>query len=607
MSNDETCNIETRDIETRVDDMHCLETRHDEITSKATLGNEVIYRWQKKESVRHIAQQLGISRWKVAGLLREHTQRRDVAVIGENTPVPLSLGQAPKKRKSKLDRFETQIEQLLQRYPGITGKRIFEELQRSGYDGKYSILRERLKQLRVRPAKPLTVRFETAPGEQAQMDWATYEINFTQEGKRRVNLFSYVLGYSRRQYICFTERQDFDSTVRQHIRAFEHLGGVAATCLYDNMKVVVTRWEDDQPIYNTKFLAFATHYGYKPWACQIRRPQTKGKVERPFHYIETNLLNGRDFRSLEHLNEVARWWLAQVADVRLHGTTKKTPLELHDEEQPHLLPLPALQFDTAQVVYRVVDTDGTILYANNRYSVPWRLVGELLPARITEEAIIVYNRSLTEVATHHLFHGVSGQQRMDPAHAPPRDHEAQMERLRERFAELGETGIRYLEGLESKQRYTKHHARKILALLLAYPKSDVMAAMDRAIQYHAYGFAALERILAHQGTPKPSWQQLSESEQETLKELAESEPIGPRHSQEYQDFLYGSPLSNEESSNADPSNQERPKEEHRETPDPTNSTNQTNSDNTPSDGPIAPRVDPETPGNAQDPPDSRSS
>ena len=89
------------------------------------------------------------------------------------------------------------------------------------------------------------------------------------------------------------------------------------------MKVVVTRWEDDQPIYNTRFLSFATHYGYRPWACRPRRPQTKGKVERPFHYVEMSLLNGRSFRSLEHSNEVTRWWLANVADVRIHRTTEE--------------------------------------------------------------------------------------------------------------------------------------------------------------------------------------------------------------------------------------------------------------------------------------------
>lgn len=105
-----------------------------------------------------------------------------------------------------------------------------------------------------------------------------------------------------------------------------------------------------------------------------------------------NLLNGRQFRSLQHLNESARWWLAEVADKRIHGTTKKTPLELHAEELPHLLALPSLQFDTAQVVYRIVDTDGTIQIANNRYSVPWQLVAELLPVRILEAELVVYNQ-----------------------------------------------------------------------------------------------------------------------------------------------------------------------------------------------------------------------
>ena len=501
--------------------------------------NEVIHRWQNQQSIRSIATQLNLSRYIVTEIIRKQTRQRDVESAIENKTPPASLGAAPTLRSSKLDPFADQLEQLLERYPKITAMRAMEELTRSGYEGGYTILRERIKHLRKTPSKPLTVRFETAPGLQAQMDWATYTIDFSGEGKRRVNLFSYILGYSRRQYICFTETMEFETTIRQHIKAFEHLGGVAATCLYDNMKVVVTRWEDDAPVYNTRFLAFATHYGYKPWACQVRRPQTKGKVERPFHYVETNLLNGREFRSLDHLNETTRWWLAQVADVRIHGTTKKTPLELHAEELPHLLPMPSLQFDTAQVVYRVVDTDGTVQYANNRYSVPWRLVGELLPVRITAEFLMVYNRSLSEVARHVVMQGVSGQRRIDPDHTPPRDHEAQMQRLRERYVELGETGVAYLAGLETKQRNSKHQALQVLGLLHAYHKNDLLRAMQRAVQYHAFGFSSLERILSHQATPKPNWQQLDEATQESLKQLADSEPVGPRHSQEYQQLLYG--------------------------------------------------------------------
>src|SRR5258708_9854477 len=97
--------------------------------------------------------------------------------------------------------------------------------------------------------------------------------------------------------------------------------------------------------------------GYQPWACRPDRPQTKGKVERPFAYLETNLLNGRTFTSLEHLNETAALWLADTADVRLHRETKRRPIDLYQEEKPYLLSLPARAYDTAQVFYRTVNSE----------------------------------------------------------------------------------------------------------------------------------------------------------------------------------------------------------------------------------------------------------
>ena len=505
-------------------------------SSETGLRNEVLHRHHQGEPQRRIARQLGISRWKVSTIINGYMQDRDSAA--PTVPEPSGLERPSRKRGSKIDAFEPQLRDLLHRYPSITATRMFEELAKLGYKGRYSLVRDLVRELRSRPTKPLTVRFETGPGAQAQMDWSIYDIEFTEEGRRKVNAFSYVLAYSRRQYVSFTERQDFETTIREHIQAFRHLGGPAAVCLYDNMKVVVTRWEDGQPLYNTRFLSFATHYGFKPWACQIRRPQTKGKVERPFQYIEGNLLNGRTFRSLEHLNEVARCWLSEIADRRLHGTTRKTPLELHAEELPHLLPLPTLEFDTSQVVYRNVESDGTIRYENNRYSVPWQLAGELLPVRIMERSMIVYGRHLSPVAEHRLVQGHAVEPIMDPAHAPPKDHEEQMRRLRERFAELGETGPRFLEGLLSKQRCGKHQAAQVLALLQAYPKADVLAALARAVTYHAYGFSSLERILAHTSKPKAGWQQIGESEQQAILRLTQSEPIGPRHSREYQDLIH---------------------------------------------------------------------
>ena len=370
------------------------------------------------------------------------------------------------------------------------------------------------------------------------MDWSLYEIDFTAEGRRRVNLFSYLLGYSRRQYLHFTERQDFDATIGQHIQAFGHLGGLAATCLYDNMKVVVTRWEDEQPIYNTRFLSFATHYGYRPWACRPRRPETKGKVERPFHYVELSLLNGRSFRSLEHLNEVTRWWLSNVADVRTHRRTKKRPLDAHAEEQPHLLPLPEHDYDTARVVYRVVDVEGFIVYEGNQYSVPWQLVGEVLPARITETELFVYDRHIQQLARHLLWLGQTGKQRVDPKHRPPKSYTRQLQQLRQRFSELGEVASRFLEGLLKKQRCGKHQAQRVLAVVHAYHRQDVIQAMERAIRYHAYSLSSLERILNMQATPKAFWQIISQQQQETLRKLTGSDSIEARSSADYQYLLF---------------------------------------------------------------------
>ena len=277
-------------------------------------------------SMRRIARSLGINRRTVRKALAQVEHAR-----GDGPPEgPLRPAAA---RGSQLDAYDAAIADLLARYPDMTVQRVLEELRRLGYAGGYTILSQRVRALRPRPAVAPVRRFETAAGQQAQMDYATYDLDFTDEGRRRVYAFSYVLGYSRRQYLHFVEAQDFATTVREHVRAFEHLGGVAASCLYDNMKVVVSGYDGDEPVYNPRFLAFAAHYGFRPVACRPLRPQTKGKVERPFAYVETSLLGGRTFRDLGHLNEVAAWWPAEVADVRVHRQTRVRPIDRHAEER----------------------------------------------------------------------------------------------------------------------------------------------------------------------------------------------------------------------------------------------------------------------------------
>ena len=176
--------------------------------SDRAIAHEVIRRWQEQTPMRRIARELGISRDQVKRIILAQQAQRTQGATHPELPTP------PESRGSVLDGHIPFIQDLLARWPAITALRIHEELRGRGFTGKYTIVKDLVRRLRPEPRRQPVLRFETSKGAQAQMDYASYEINFTEEGRRRVNLFSYVLGYSRRQYLHFTESQDFETTIR---------------------------------------------------------------------------------------------------------------------------------------------------------------------------------------------------------------------------------------------------------------------------------------------------------------------------------------------------------------------------------------------------------
>jgi transposase len=279
-----------------------------------------------------IAQRLGVSRRLIYHWLETGQLDRDLSA----PPGP----RRPAARPTKLDRFHALIRERLQTYPELSAVRLLEECRADGYRGGYSQLKDYVAQVRPQPAPEPIVRFETAPGLQAQFDFA--EVRFPW-GKRFALLV--VLGYSRLLFVEFVARQTALTVMLGLERAFAAFGGVPQEILFDQMKSVVVA--DHRPgggrlLENPEFLRFAAHWSFRIRACRPYRAKTKGKVERPVSYLRRNFLYGRTFLGDADLADQCAHWLTDVANQRVHGTTHELPaLRFARDEQAALQPLAA--------------------------------------------------------------------------------------------------------------------------------------------------------------------------------------------------------------------------------------------------------------------------
>ena len=460
----------------------------------------VIMKMQEGWSIRALARHFAVSRNMVRRILRNHDNLRD-----QGHDILLTDRRArPTKRSKKLDPFEETIKRLLEKYPRITGQRLFEELSAAGYDGGISILRDRFRSLRPAPKKTPVIRFETGPGLQGQMDWSPYTIKFLKTGKATVQCFSYILGFSRRHFIDFTPRRDFFTLIRRHQDAFSHFTGTPAQCLYDSEKTVVLRWEAGRPVINPAFSGFATHYRIRPIICRRGRAETKGKIERPFQYVEGNLLCGREFQDLDDLRACARWWMREKSDIHRHETTGRPPLELFlEQELPALTGLPLHPYDCAEVALRVCDLEGCIEFETNRYPVPYEHVADILTMKATEHEILIYSPELDLIVRHERAPAGAKLSLDGTAVHGVKTIRYGLEPVREQFLELGEDAGEFLRGLQlMHSKNPGFHARYILHLKERYHSDDINRALGHACRYHAYDCKAVERILATKARPR---------------------------------------------------------------------------------------------------------
>lgn len=299
-----------------------------------------MYDWEPRVLLRHyleqglsktaIAERIGISRRCVYKWIAHGDLDRDLDAT--------SIRYRP--RPTQLDPFHALIRQRLETYPELTAVRLFAEVRAAGYPGSLTQLKVFVRRVRPVPPREPLIRFETAPGLQAQVDFATCQLPW---GRRFALML--VLGYSRLLWVQFYARQSMRTLMGGLEAAFAALGGVPRELLFDQLKAVIL--EDRRPVggkvlENPEFLRFAAHWGFRIRACRPYRAQTKGKVERPIRYLRQSFLYGRAFAGDADLNAQALTWLAAVANVRLHQTTQEPPVvRFERDERALLLPLAA--------------------------------------------------------------------------------------------------------------------------------------------------------------------------------------------------------------------------------------------------------------------------
>ena len=407
-------------------------------------------------------------------------------------------GASPPQNVSSVEPYRELVTQL--RKQGVEIAAIHQRLKERGYDGSYASVHRFVRNLE--PATPeVTVRVETRPGEEGQVDfgYAGWMIDPETGELRKTWVFVMTLSWSRHQYAEFVFDQKVESWLRLHRNAFDFFGGVPERVRIDNLKAGIAKACWDMPEAQSSYRECAEHYDFLITPCYLHTPEHKGKVEQGgVHYVKRNFLGGREPTTISQANRDVLRWVNTTAGHRIHGTTREKPLERFKTEREALRPLPRAPYDMAVWKRLKLHRDCYLVFDKAYYSAPFRLVGQELWARGGTREVQLYTSDYQLVATHQRAHR-PGQRLTHPDHLPPYKLPGLIlsrEGCRERAAQIGPATRQVVDSLlDHRPEDRLRTAGRVLKLGELFGAQRLEAACTRALRFDDPAYMTIKLIL----------------------------------------------------------------------------------------------------------------
>lgn len=427
-----------------------------------------------------------------------------------------------KQEISTVEPWRAQIAPMFERGAGARAIRDCLKLQHSDFTCSESAVKRfvaRLRKERGVTAADVVIPVETGPGEVAQVDFGYVgKIYDASTGTRRKTwAFVMTLGFSRRMFVHFVHDQRVETWLYCHILAFEHFGGVPAAIVPDNLKAAVVRCafavdSDDDKTLNRSYLELARYYGFLVDPTPPRSPEKKGKVEAGVKYVQSSFVAPRDLDALgiDGVRPELQRWLDEIADVRIHGTTRERPIDLFErEERAALLALPPIRFEIVVWKQAKVHPDSHVVFEKRMYSVPFRCIGQTVAIRAKGKSITIF-ASNERVATHSTAD--KGSRSTIEGHLPaeraPWRHRSESF-WQARAAALGQDVGRLVEAIFAGQKGLSklRVVQSIVTHLEPFPQERRNAACRRAFEFGNHTYQGIKQILLKGLDQQPSTSQ----------------------------------------------------------------------------------------------------